>query len=124
MLLTNGLFSSIGKDAYIENLSFNNITHTIDLAAVAQDTTFGLFAGALESGASFKNVKLSGSLLFGDSCAELAKSDNFTVNTVFGSGEATGITVGEIKAEKTNAENSEFTVQTEADGSITLTPES
>lgn len=108
--IDNGLFSQIGENAYFENVRFENITHTIDLGAVAQDATFGLLAGSVESGAVFKNVRVSGKLVFGDSCSTLAGIDSYTVKTVFGSGSTTGITKGEITAIKKNGDNTDFDV--------------
>ena len=117
---SNGLFSSFGENAYIENVTFENITHTIDLAAVAQEATFGLFAGSAAEGTSFKNVKVSGSLVFGDNCQSLAGIDSFTLKTVIGSGNADGITAGEITVAKKNGDNTSFDLKTEADGTITI----
>ena len=113
--IANGLFSQLGENAYIENVRFENITHTIDLGAVAQDATFGLLAGTVADGATFKNVRISGKLVFGDSCATLAGDDSYTVKTVFGSGDATGITKGEITAVKKNGDNTEFDVILDGD---------
>jgi hypothetical protein len=117
---SNGLFSSFGENAYIENLTFANITHTIDIADVVQGTTFGLFAGSASDTATFKNVKVSGSLVFGDNCKELAGSENYTIKKVIGSGNASGITDVEITVTKKNDNNTAFKVQTEADGSISI----
>ncbi len=116
---SNGLFSSFGENAYIENLTFENITHTVDLADVVQGTTFGLLAGSAGDGASFKNVKISGSLVFGDNCAELVGNENFTVKKVIGSGNTDGITEVEITVTKKN-DTAAFKVKTEADGSVSI----
>ena len=120
--LANGLFSSLGENAVIENVKFENITHTIDLMAVAQDTTFGLLAGTAAEGATFKNVSLSGKLVFGDNCAALAGSDSFTAKKVIGVGEADGIKVGEILVEKKNADNAAFDLAVDSDGTVTIVP--
>ena len=121
---SNGLFSSLGKNAYIENVNFENITHTVDLASAElannQTTVFGLLAGNVSDGASFKNVKISGSLVFGDKCADLAGNDSITIGKVIGSGSSSGITAGEITVAKKNADNTAFDLRTEADGSISI----
>jgi hypothetical protein len=121
---SNGLFSSLGESAYIENLTFENITHTVDLAEVVQgmDTTFGLLAGAAPDGASFKNVKIGGSLIFGDNCAELVGKSGLTIKKIIGSGSISGITELEITVAKKNADNAAFNLVTEADGSISIVP--
>ena len=118
--ITNGLFSALGENAYIENVKFTNITHTIDLMTVAQDATFGLLAGAANDGASFENVTVSGKLVFSDNCASLAGSDSFTVKTLIGNGETTGITAGEILVEKQNNDNSSFDLIVDEDGVVSI----
>ena len=118
--LSNGLFSALGENASIENVKFENITHTIDIAAVAQGTTFGLLAGNVENGAKFKNVTLSGKLVFGDNCSALAGIDNFTINTLVGGGSVSGITVNEILVEKKNSENSSFSLTVDDDGTVSI----
>jgi hypothetical protein len=116
----NGLFSSFGENAYIERVTFSDITHTIDLMVAAQDATFGLLTGAISDGAQFKNVTVSGKLVFGDNCASLADSNTITVNTVSGSGSASGITAGEILVEKQNEENDAFDLVVEDDGTVLI----
>ena len=117
----NGLFSSLGENAYIEKVDFVDITHTIDLMAVAQDATFGLLAGTAADGATFKNVTVSGKLVFGDSCASLAGSDGFIINTLIASGDTDGITVEGITVEKQNAENNAFELSVDEDGAVSIT---
>ncbi len=118
--LTNGLFSSLSENAYIEKLEFVDLTHTIDLMAVAQDATFGLLAGTAADGATFKNVTVSGKLIFGDNCSALAGNDSFTVKTLIGNGNTDGITAGEILVEKQNENNGDFTLQVDKDGTVTI----
>ena len=118
--LSNGLFSTLGENAEIKNVKFENITHTIDIAAVAQGTTFGLLAGNVEQGARFQNVSISGKLVFGDNCASLVGSDNFTVNTLVGGGSASGVTKGEILAVKKNEDNTSFKIKLEDDGTVSI----
>ena len=118
--LTNGLFSAFGENAYIENVKFEDITHTIDLMAVAQDATFGLLAGTAGEGARFKNVTLSGKLIFGDNCAALAGSDSFTIKTVIGNGATNGIIAGDILVEKQNKDNSSFDVSVDEDRTVSI----
>ena len=118
--LSGGMFSSFGESAYIENVKFENITHTIDLMAVAQDATFGLLAGSASNGATFKDVTLSGKLVFGDNCSSLAASDNFTIKTLIGNGDTTGITEDGITVQKQNADNTSFDVKVNEDGTVTV----
>ena len=118
--IANGLFSSLGENAYIEKVNFIDITHTIDTMTVSQGATFGLLAGTAAEGATFKNVTVSGKLIFGDSCSALAGNDSFTVKTLIGNGDTDGITVGEILVEKQNEENEKFSLKVDDDGTVTI----
>ena len=118
----NGLFSSIGEDAYIERVTFVNVVHTIDLIVAAPDATFGLLSGAVAEGAQFKNVTISGKLVFSDNCASLAGNDGITIKTLVGSGSASGVTVDEILVEKQNENNDAFSLKIEKDDSVTIVP--
>ena len=118
--LANGLFSSLGENSHIENVNFENITHTIDLMAVAQDATFGLIAGTASTGADFENVSVSGKLVFGDNCSALAGSKNFTVKTIIGNGDVTGITVDDIIVQKQNDEDTSFELIVDEDGVVSI----
>ena len=119
---SNGLFSSLGENAYIEKVDFVDITHVIDIdiMAVAQDATFGLLAGTAADGAGFKNVTVSGKLVFGDSCATLVGGEGFTINTLIASGKTNGITAKDITVEKQNAENNAFELVVDEDGTVTI----
>ncbi len=118
--ISNGLFASLGENAYIENVNFANVTHTIDLSDVVQDANFGLLSGSAKDGAGFKNVTVSGSLVFGDNCSGLIGRSDFTVKTVIASGDTTGITAGKITVVKKNEGNTGFNLKTEADGNISI----
>ena len=108
--INNGLFSSIDDGAYIENIKFENVTHTIDLMSVAPGASYGLLAGVIADGASFKNVTVSGKILIGDSCEGLAGSSDYTIGKLTASGDTTGITY-DITVEKKNPGNDSFNVE-------------
>lgn len=118
--ISNGLFSSLGENAYIENLEFENVTHKIDLMSVAPGATYGLLAGSAAESAGFKNVKISGKLLIGDSCASLAGSSDYTINTLFVGGNADGIDAS-ITVEKANPATKTFNINVEGDGNVSIT---
>jgi hypothetical protein len=116
--LANGLFASIGKDAVIENIAFENITHTIDVAAVKPGTSFGLFAASVADGASFSKVTVSGKLLIGDNCASLVDSD-VSISKLVVSGNTSGITAN-ITVEKKNEADNSFDLVVDGDGDVTI----
>ncbi len=118
--INNGLFSSLSETAYIENLNFVNITHTINLMSVAPGASFGLLAGSVAEGAEFKDVKISGRLLIGDSCEGLIGNNDYTIGVVCGIGKTDGIE-SEITVEKLNPSNDLFGIEI-TDGVVSLTP--
>ena len=117
--VNNGLFSAITEKAEISNISFTGITHTINLALVSPDSKYALFAGTVYPGAVFENVTVSGKILFGDKCADIAGGTNYTVSLLTGDGAVAGISAGTITAEKVNPENSSFEIVIDGDG-VTL----
>ncbi len=119
--INNGLFSSIGDTAYIENLTFENLTHTVNLMSVAPDSTFGLIAGSCDGEASFKNVTVSGKILIGDSCASLAGSADYTIDLLFVGGDKSGIE-SNVTVEKANIGNTSFSLEQNEDGTVSIVP--
>ena len=116
--INNGLFSAIGETAYIENINFVNITHTINLMSVAPGTGFGLLAGNVGEGAEFKNVSVSGKLLIGDNCASLAGNNDYTIGILSGSGKLDGVEY-DVAVEKVNPANDTFSIEI-TDGMVSL----
>ena len=113
--INNGLFSSIDGSAYIENIKFENVTHTIDLMSVAPGASFGLLAGVIGDDAQFKNVTVNGKILIGDSCEGLIGSSDYTIGKLAASGDVSGISY-DITVEKKNSKNETFGI--EVDGNV------
>ncbi len=107
--INNGLFSSLDEGAYIENLKFENITHTIDLMSVAPGASFGLLSGVIAEGAEFSNVSVIGKILIGDNCESLAGNSDYTIGKLAASGDASDISY-EITVEKKNPGNDSFNI--------------
>ena len=120
--INNGLFSSIGEDAYIENVKFENVAHTINLMSVAPGASFGLLAGSIVDGAQFNNVSVSGKLLIGDNCESLAGNNDYTIGLVAANGTAEGIEYN-ITASKVNPGNDKFNIEIE-ENTVSLTKKS
>jgi len=118
--VNGGVFSILDGSAYIENVTFENVTHVIDLMEVAPGANFGLLAGTANDGATFNNVTLSGQLVFGENCSYLVDKTDFTINTVIGKGTIDGITVENIEVEKKNALNTDFELKTDDNGSVSI----
>ena len=116
--INNGLFSSLAKSAAIENVKFENITHTINLMSVAPGASFGLLAGSVEKGASFTNVSISGKILIGDNCEGLTAGSDYSIGLITGSGQVSGIS-SEISVEKANPGNTSFDIEI-TDGVVSI----
>lgn len=61
-----GLFGRIDSTAVFTNVSFKNIVYKIDAASRMGGASFGTFAGAILSGATFENVSVQGTLQIGN----------------------------------------------------------
>ena len=121
--ISNGLFSALDENVYIENLKFENITHTINLMSVAPGASFGLLAGSVTSGAKFDNVSISGKILIGDNCEGLVGSTDYTIGLVIGGGEVAGISAENISVEKANPGNDTFGIEI-TDGVVSIVKDS
>lgn len=64
--LNGGLFGVIAESAKIENLSFENVTCTLNAGTRRRGGAFGLFAGELSERAEINNVSVQGKLLVGN----------------------------------------------------------
>ena len=112
--INNGIFSSLDGSAYIENLNFKNITHTINLMSVAPGASYGLLAGSVSSGASFNNVTVEGRIIIGDDCEGLAGNSDYSIGIIAGNGNVSGIS-SEISVEKANPGNDSFDIEIDGD---------
>lgn len=119
--VSNGLFSSIGETAVFNNISFTNITHTINLGLVSPDSKYALLAGTVSSGASFTDVSIDGKILIGDKCEGIVGGTTYDIKLLVGDGTCDGVTDNGITCEKSNSENTSFEIVTDGDGSVTLT---
>ncbi len=119
---SNGLFADITADARFEDITFENIQHTVNVGRVKADNTFGLFAGKVSPDAVFENVSISGALLFGTDCNNLKNYTNISYGIGIFSSDTTplGIDISAITVDLVDKENSDFTLQIEAGGEITL----
>lgn len=115
----SGLFGSIESGARFDNITFENITCTVNPRRVAVGAKYGLFAGNIASGATFDGVSVSGILLFGANCASFGGQLDRSIYLLSGCGTkpqgiSYDITVGvtdEVKDEATPP----FTVSKDGD---------
>lgn len=90
-----GLFGQLKDTSNISDLTFDNVTFTIEKGSRVSGATFGLFAGQMDSNATLTNVQITNSTLQIDSgCAFL--SDDYSIGLVCGGGEIAGIDMSDI----------------------------
>lgn len=61
-----GLFGRITATAVFENITFENITFSLEAASRKPESMFGLFAGEMSNSAVMTNVAVSGTFFIGD----------------------------------------------------------
>lgn len=89
--ITGGaVFGTVTQSAVVENLTFKNVTFDLSYAGTRQtDTSFGLFAGVIEDGATVTNVSLIGDLTFKIGAVTLGTGYGFNL---LANGNTNGIT--------------------------------
>ena len=85
-----GVFGAITESAAISDLTFDNVSFTIEAGARLSGTTFGILAGSLSESAAISNLKLQNSVLTIDS-AWRHLTDDFSVGLVCGRGNDTAV---------------------------------
>ena len=120
-----GLFGKIGKDAKIENVTFENVTVDLyDTGRRNHEAAYGLFAGEIVTGATLSVTINNGTLKIG----AIGKADDLAFNLV-ANGDKTGVTAGAIElivyGNELIEDQYEYTVNHEtvkvaADGTITF----
>lgn len=84
-----GVFGALSKDARLENVTFENVTFDLAYAGQRQvGTSFGLFAGLINKGATLTNVSVIGELIFKIGPISLGSDYNFNL---LANGEASNI---------------------------------
>jgi hypothetical protein len=64
--LRGGVFGRIMPTAKLENVTFDNVTYSLNAATRFVGGQFGLFAGSIDSSAKLENVKVKGELHIGN----------------------------------------------------------
>ncbi len=86
-----GLFGVLGESATIQNISFENLTYTINTStSLKLDTNFGTFAGQIVAGATVENVTVNGTLKIEGNLAN-NKPSQYEINKLVAIGSTEGI---------------------------------
>ncbi|MBQ9780251.1 MAG: hypothetical protein IJW00_04835 [Clostridia bacterium] len=111
-----GIFGGLSETAEICDVTFENITYKIGAGSRMQGVSFGLLAGTVSEGATFKNVTVSGSLIVGANCYP----GDYAVGLICGQGSAAGVDHSSVTASA--EEGAAITVETNTEnGVVTVT---
>lgn len=112
-----GLFGAIDGGARIEDLTFENITYTMNTGSRITAPTFGLFAGTISESATLDGVSVSGTLVINEDCYP---SIDYQIGLVSGNGVSGGIDSSEITCTVSPDNSEKISVTVNEDGSVTL----
>lgn len=107
----SGLFGNLTEKAGISDLTFENVSFTIEAGTRVAGASYGLLAGTISDAAQISNVKILSSSLKIDSKCYFGV-DNYTIGLLCGMGNADVIADAEISCEAagSNPENVKITV--------------
>ena len=106
-----GLFGNLTENASISDVTFENVSVTIQAGTRMAGTSYGLFAGTISDAAQVNNVKILSSTLKIDSKCYFGV-DDYTIGLLCGMGNASVVADADITCEATgdNPENVKITV--------------
>lgn len=109
-----GLFGQIGENACIENVTFENVTVTLERGTLKPGARFGLLAGTLASSKNLKDVRILNSTLYISS--DFTFSSDYEIGLLCGLGPVENVDLSGISCEPINREDSIFRLRVEVDG--------
>ena len=112
-----GLFGAVTSAASMSDVTFENITFTLQSGTRVTDAAFGLFAGNLAKDATLTNVTVKGTLQI-DSAAKTTLKADCPMGLLCGVGENSGVTY-DIECEAVGDAADSVKI-TEKDGQITV----
>ena len=107
-----GLFGNLTEEASITDLTFENVTFTIEKATRVAGASFGLFAGTLSDGAELSNINILNGVIQIDSSCYFGVND-YSIGLLCGTGNAAVIPNAQITCVPTgdNPENVQISVE-------------
>lgn len=112
-----GLFGALDGNARVEDLTFENVTYTLNVGSRVAAPTFGLLAGTIAETTTLSDVTVSGSLLISDACYP---SDEYQIGLLSGNGVTGGVDLTEITCSVTPEASEKLSLTVNADGSVEL----
>ena len=107
--VNSGLFGQLTDDAVISNLTFENITFTIQAGTRVRETNFGLFAGTLSDNANISDVTIKTSTIKIDSNCYFG-ADDYSIGLLCGRGDSTKVDYSQISCVATGSEPDVVTI--------------
>lgn len=107
-----GLFGNLTEEASITDLTFENVTFTIEKGTRVAGASFGLFAGTLFDGAELSNINILNGVIQIDSSCYFGVND-YSIGLLCGTGNAAVIPNAQITCVPTgdNPENVQISVE-------------
>ena len=107
-----GLFGNITEEASITDLTFENVTFTIEKGTRVAGASFGLFAGTISDGAALTNVNILNGVIQIDSSCYFGVND-YSIGLLCGTGNAALVPNAQITCVPTgdNPENVQISVE-------------
>ncbi|MBQ9115525.1 MAG: hypothetical protein IJY04_00725 [Clostridia bacterium] len=117
--ISGGVFGSL-EGARISNVTFENITYTVQSGSRLAGASFGLLCGSANDTSVLENVSvIGGKLLIGDGCYP---GDSYSFGLLCGSGGSMGVDLSGITCETQTAGSAKVAVETDAvSGRVTVT---
>jgi len=120
-----GIFYAIGSNAKITDLTFENVTYTMNTGATKSGNSYGVLAGKISSDATFENVEIKDAKLVLNPDMNSDPSVVYSIGLLCGNIVETGLDISGISCEVLENEYAScdiiFTVDDDAVGTVTIT---
>lgn len=114
-----GLFGTLQSGAKLENVTFENVTFTIEKGFRSGSARYGLLAGTISEEAVLTDVQIKNSTIAIDSGAYFG-SDDFNIGLICGQGDGSVVDSAEITPVATGQEPEKLTITVDDDGNVTV----
>ena len=113
-----GLFGALGATANVQDITFENVTYTVQAGSRNEGPSYGLLAGEIHTQATLTGVTVSGTLKIDP--AMLIPTD-YNIGILSGNGENRDIDISGITCVKTDEADTTLNVSVDETGNVKLT---
>lgn len=110
-----GLFGSLGENACVKNVTFENVSYTMEAGSRMAGAAFGLFAGTVSDSARVENLNISGTFTVSEGCYP---ASDYSIGLFSGDCKQNNTDITGISA---SATGDKISLAVEEDGRVTLT---